>query len=92
MIPLTVPAMFSAVHLRVQTWAHCPSSWLSGRAPVLTVTPVQELCDDGSAAHRPGPAPVNLNQRRRHHLVVPQLPEYRLTGLHVVMGHIEDVT
>ena len=92
MTPLTVQASApSAAHLRVEAWVGGRPP-CSAEASALTVTPVQELCDDGSAAHRPGPAPVNLNQRRRHHLVVPQLPKHHLAGLHVVVRHVEDVT
>ncbi len=40
------------------------------RKCLLTMTSVQELSNDGCAAHRPGPAPVDLNQCGRHHVVV----------------------
>lgn len=55
------------------------------------MTPVQELGNDGGAARGPGPAPVDLNQRGRHHVVVLQLPKYLLTCLDIVVGHVEDV-
>lgn len=56
------------------------------------MTSVQELGDDGGAAHGPGPAPVDLDQGGRHHVVVLQLPEDLLARLHVVVGHVEDVS
>lgn len=62
------------------------------RKYLLTMTSVQELSNDGSAAHRPRPAPVNLNQRWRHHVIVLQFPKYLITCLHIVMGHVEDMT
>lgn len=55
------------------------------------MTSVQELSNDGSAAHRPGPAPVDLNQCGRHHMVVFEFPKDLLTCLHIVVGHVEDV-
>lgn len=55
------------------------------------MTSVQELSNDGCTAHRPGSAPVNLNQGGRHHVVVLQFPKYLLTCFHIVMGHVEDV-
>lgn len=56
------------------------------------MTSVQELGNDGGAAHRPRPAPVDLNQRWRHHVIVLQFPKYLITRLHIVMGHVEDMT
>lgn len=56
------------------------------------MTSVQELGNDGGAAHRPGSAPVDLNQCRRHHVIVLQFPKYLLTCFHIVMGHVEDMT
>lgn len=56
------------------------------------MTSVQKLCDDGSTAHRPGPAPVDLDQSGGHHVVIFQFPKDLLTRLHVVVGHVEDVT
>lgn len=56
------------------------------------MTSVQELADDGGAARGPGPAPVDLDQGGRHHVVVLQLPEDLLARLHVVVGHVEDVS
>ena len=53
---------------------------------------VQEVSDDGGAAGRPGAGAVDLDESGRHHVVVLQLPKHLLTGLHVVMGHVEDVT
>lgn len=55
------------------------------------MTSVQELCNDGCTAYRPGPAPVDLNQSGRHHVVVLQFPKYLLTCFHIVMRHVEDM-
>lgn len=55
------------------------------------MTSVQELSNDGGAAHGPGPAPVDLNQSGRHHVVVLQFPKDLLTSFHIVVGHVEDV-
>lgn len=57
----------------------------------LTVPAVQEVSDDGGAAGRPGVGAVDLDERRGHHLVAPELPEHLLAHLHVVVGHVEHV-
>lgn len=58
----------------------------------LTMTTVQELGDDGCAAGRPGAGSIDLNESRRHHVVVLQFPEHVLTGFHVVVRHVEHMS
>lgn len=53
---------------------------------------VQEFGDDGSTAGGPGAGAVDLNESGRHHVVVLQFPKHVLTGLHVVMRHVEHVS
>lgn len=57
----------------------------------LTMPAVQEVGDDGSAAGRPGVGAVNLDERRRHHVVGSEFPKHLLTHFHIVMGHVEHV-
>ena len=57
----------------------------------LTVPAVQEVGDDGGAAGRPGVGAVDLDERRGHHVVAPELPGHLLAHLHVVVGHVEHV-
>lgn len=52
---------------------------------------VQEVCNDGCAAHRPGVGTVDLDQRGGHHVVVLELPKHLLAGIHIVMGHVENM-
>lgn len=53
---------------------------------------VQEFSDDGGAAGGPRAGAVDLDERGRHHVVVLQFPKHVLTGLHVVMWHVEHVS
>lgn len=52
---------------------------------------VEEVGDDGSAAGRPGVGTVNLDEGRGHHVVGLQPAKDLLAGLHVVVGHVENV-
>lgn len=58
----------------------------------LTVAAVQEFSDDGSAAGGPRAGAVDLNEGRRHHVVVLQFPKYVLTSPHIVMWHVEHMS
>lgn len=53
---------------------------------------VQEFSDDGSTARGPGAGAVDLNESGRHHVVVLQFPKHVLTGLHIVVWHVEYVS
>ena len=52
---------------------------------------VKEVGDDGSAAGGPGVGPVDLDEGGGHHVVGLQPAKDLLAGLHVVVGHVEDV-
>lgn len=53
---------------------------------------VQKFSDDGSTAGGPGAGAVDLNKCGRHHVVVLQFPKHVLTGLHIVVWHVEHVS
>ena len=65
--------------------------WGQGQL-TLTMPTVQKFSDDGSTAGGPGAGAVDLNKRGRHHVVVLQFPKHVLTGLHIVVGHIEHMS
>lgn len=50
---------------------------------------VQKFSDDGSTAGGPGAGTFDLNECGRHHMVVLQFSKHILTGLHVVVRHVE---
>lgn len=56
------------------------------------MTAVQEFSDDGSTTWGPGAGAVDLNEGGRHHMVVLQFPKHVLTGLHIVVWHVEHVS
>lgn len=52
---------------------------------------VKEVGDDGSAAGRPGVGTVDLDEGGGHHVVGLQPAKDLLTGLDIVVGHVEHV-
>lgn len=76
--------------LRQQQWKEAHGSSRAG-SPVPTVPAVQELREVHGAAGGPGQRLVQVDEQRRHHVVLAHGPEEPRAGLGVVVRHAEDV-